>query len=136
MTRRRPQAKTYVALLSSMAPGEARGPWTRLHLVSELLPGDIIAWRKSPLQKSKNTGHVMIVEGPPRQRDPSEWVVPIIDSSGGHRGADPRHHPDATGLGRGTVVLVGETGEPRAFRWSELPESPVLDTSIMLGRLR
>jgi hypothetical protein len=136
---KRPQARTYVELLSGIRPHATRDRWTPVPNVADLLPGDIVAWlaieKKQDYLGNVNTGHVMIVDAPPTQRGDAEWIVPIIDSSGGHGSEDPRHMPDVTGLGRGTIVLVTENGAPVAYRWNWSSHSKVTRTRIVLGRV-
>jgi hypothetical protein len=136
---KRPQAKTFVALLSAMAPGARRGPWQRLALPSELVPGDVIAWLATEHKKDftghYNTGHVMIVDAAARRGADDEWIVPVIDSSAGHGGDDPRRAPDVTGLGRGEIVLVVEGGAVVGFRRSVLARSKRNESKVVLGRL-
>lgn len=137
MRKKRPQAETYVALLEDLDLGERKGAWRRLPVVSRLAPGDVVAWRRPPGSHDPNTGHVMIVELPPTRRDGTEWIVSIIDSSNGHGGKDPRHAPEATGLGRGSVVLVtDEAGHPTAFRWKTSSSGLVHATTVVLGRVQ
>lgn len=136
MKKKRPQAETYVALLEAMDLGEKNGPWIRIPAVSALVPGDVVAWRRPPDSHSPNTGHVMIVELPPTRRHGTEWIVPIIDSSDGHGGGDPRHEPEVTGLGRGSVVLVtNKAAHPTAFRWKTSSSAHVHATTVVLGRV-
>jgi len=120
-------ARTYVELLSAIPTGSTRRPWRRLERVSELLPGDVIAWllveHKRDFLGNANTGHVMIVDEAPHETEPGEWVVPVIDSSfSSHGGLDPRHQPDQTGLGRGTVVLVTDHDQLTGYRLEDAIE--------------
>jgi hypothetical protein len=139
-TRRRPAARTYVELLSSIPEGERRGRWVHLRDAAGLLPGDVVAWlaavKKPDPWGRINTGHVMIVDGAARERSPGEWVVPVIDSSFGHGGADVRKYPDVTGLGRGTIVLVVEGGSLVGYRSSESARATLRRTTVELGRIQ
>jgi hypothetical protein len=132
---RRPRAKDFVTWIT--AGLAARSTWTRIPDVAHLAPGDVVAWMKPPGIESKNTGHVMIVDAAPRARSDREWVVPILDSSASAHGAgDTREATKASGLGRGTVVLVVDpAGKPLAYRWSEGPRSKLYETEIALGRV-
>jgi hypothetical protein len=138
--RRRPTARTYVQLLSDISPGETRGRWLHVKEIAALQPGDVVAWLASTSKPDPwgiiNTGHVMIVDGAASERSPGEWVVPVIDSSFGHGGADRRKLPEATGLGRGTIVLVVENGNLAGYRWTESARSALNRTTVALGRIQ
>jgi hypothetical protein len=124
------------ASVSSTRRIGSSGPLDSNPPVSALVPGDVVAWRRPPGSHNPNTGHVMIVEEPPTRRHGTEWIVPIIDSSNGHGGSDPRHEPDKTGLGRGSVVLVtDEAAHPTAFRWKTSSSALVHATTVVLGRV-
>jgi hypothetical protein len=139
----RPNARAYVILLRSIAPGESRRRWLHVARVSDLVAGDVIAWTlvdaKVDALGIVNSGHVMIVDGAPQERASAdsetqkEWVVPVIDSSSnGHGGTDRRHAPDASGLGRGAIVLATEDGSPVGYFWSA-SASKLTRTHIVLG---
>jgi hypothetical protein len=136
---RRPMARAYVELLNAIPSGQTRGRWLHLPGPDSLHEGDIVAWLATTSKADDwgivNTGHVMIVDGSAQQRSPGEWVVPVIDSSFGHGGADPRVKPNATGLGRGTMVLVVENGALVGYRWSESARSPLNRTTVAIGRV-
>jgi len=133
----RPLARDYVAWILSLG-GASRASWAPIPMVQSLSAGDVVAWLKPASVVSRNTGHVMIVLGPPRPRSASEWVVPIIDSSAkAHGSGDARKAAHETGIGRGTIVLVVDaSGSPIAYRWSEWARSPVLPTQIVFARVR
>jgi hypothetical protein len=137
--RRRPAARTYVDLLTAIPRGQSRGRWLHVDQPSALREGDVVAWlavsSKPDAWGIVNTGHVMIVDGPPRERSPGEWVVPIVDSSFGHGGTDPRAKRSATGLGRGTMVVVVENGSLVGYHWSESARSPLIRTTVVMGRI-
>jgi hypothetical protein len=75
----------------------------------------------------------MIVDAAPALRAPDEWIVPIIDSSGGHGGED-RRSKSLTGLGRGTIVLVRESGALVGVRWRE-SSRVIVRTEVAMARL-
>ena len=137
---RRPQARTYVALLNRLQAGQESGSWRRLRSPVDLRPGDIIAWlapnRRPDFTGHVNTGHVMIVDTPAVPRGPDEWVVGVIDSSTGHGGDDPRRAPEHAGIGRGQVVLITDGMEVAGFRRSAArANSPRYFSTVALGRV-
>lgn len=139
-TPRRPRSKDYVAFLAKIPPGEARGRWERVGLVKDLVPGDVIVWLKPADSPSTNTGHTMIVHGPPSP-DPEHagaFVVPIVDSTEHpHVPGDARAPDHRTGLGRGEIVLLTDgAGAAVGYRWSRGRKSREKATTIALGRLR
>jgi len=135
-TVRRPLAKHFVQFLAASAPASRH--WQRVARVSELEPGDIIAWLKPTDLSSTNTGHVMIVAGALEARPESRWSVPIIDSSAAPHGKhDARKLAHTTGIGRGTIVLEADSaGAPIAYHWTTFRTSPRHETTITLGRVR
>src|SRR5262249_21622506 len=127
------RARDYVEVFKSGADPDH---WTRVRKIADLKPGDVIAWLKPADVDSTNTGHIMIVETPPKMRAGGEWVVGILDSSARPHGAsDSRKAADITGLGHGTIVLIPDAdGAPRAYRWSEWRKSEEHETEIVLAR--
>jgi hypothetical protein len=138
-TVRRPLARHLEGFFASIPPGTTRGHWMRVGKVSDLRPGDIIAWLQPADSSSKNTGHTLVVHGPLRPDDtaPGAFVVPVVDSTALKHGAqDSRAASDGTGLGTGSLVLLGDaSGAPHAFRWSTGRRSRVRETAITLGRI-
>lgn len=132
-TVRRPLARHFVQFFR--APSGAR--WHAVGRVANLGPGNLLAWTKPADVTSSNTGHVMVVAGPPRASG-GAWVVPVIDSSASPHGrGDSRKAAHATGIGKGTVVLdVNPAGRPVGYRWSEWKKSRAHPTEIAMGRLR
>ena len=131
---KRPLAKHFVQFLSA---GPARSSWQRVTRIEDLTPGDIVTWDKPEDVVSTNTGHVMIVSASPEHRKESLWAVPIIDSSAApHGNGDARKRSQATGVGRGVVLLEADaSGAPIAYHWSELRSSRRHATRIALGRV-
>ena len=99
--------------------------------LAEVQPGDILAVKY--LNRTDNTGHVMLVADRPRRIAPTQpivagteqWEVPVIDSShSGHGPTDTRHHrgpngKDHDGLGRGVFrIYSGMEGQVVGFSWS------------------
>jgi hypothetical protein len=116
--------------------------------VASLRPGDVIAVLFPP--GGGDTGHVMIVDAMPVQRQASpplvdgtaQWAVTIIDSSGGHGPPDSRSHgkgaPDQTGVGRGVVRLYTDAdGQIVGYAWSLAKASRFRDRAdvpVAVGR--
>lgn len=132
-TRKRPLAKHFEAFFAAPEP-----PWTRVDDPMAIVPGDVIAWLEPPETGSKNTGHVVIVAGPPRAAErANELVVPVIDSShSGHGKADVRVRDHRNGLGTGELVLhVDNAHRIVGYRWSTWKGSRLYDTTITVGHL-
>lgn len=135
----RPVASSYESFFETATPdaGASRGRFRRVARVSDLVPGDIVAWLKPPALTSTNTGHVMIVRGAVQARGATEFIVPVIDStSSPHGTSDSRSASGATGLGTGSMILVVDTaGAPRQYRWSTWSGSVSYSTPIALGHI-
>jgi hypothetical protein len=138
-TVRRPLAKHYVAFLHSLPAGVRTGRWRPLARVSELAPGDVLAWLRPADVPSHNTGHVMVVRDSPQRdpRHPDRYVVQIIDSTHAPHGrSDPRSAAHHSGLGIGdVVVIVDDHGAPIGYHWSTSQRSRPHTTTVALGRV-
>jgi hypothetical protein len=137
---RRPLAKHYVQFFESLARGQPSRRWQHVARVTELVPGDVIAWLKPADSRSRNTGHVMIVSGPVR-RDAVRAdlvAVPIIDSTAiTHGQSDSRKAARRTGLGTGEVLLIVDaTDAPIGFRWSRGTRARERHTTVAMARIR
>ncbi len=130
----RPVAKSYVTFVSALATPTKS--WRAVARARDLVPGDIVAWLKPAAVESTNTGHMMIVADSVRVGG-SEVIVPIIDATeSGHGKQDVRTSTKATGLGRGTtVLLVDPAGAPTGYRWSTDAVSKPLTTKVALAHL-
>jgi hypothetical protein len=122
-TPKRPLAKHFVGFFEALEEGKWKAQaWQPVKRVSELEPGDVLAWLMPAEIESRNTGHVMIVREKPKPHPlhPNEWIVPIVDStSRPHGPTDSRAASKTTGLGVGEVVVVAdERGMPNGYRWS------------------
>ena len=109
--------------------------WQKVAGVSELQPGDVVAWLATASSTTKDTGHVFVVAQRPT-RNPKradEWLVKIIDSTVAGHASDSR--PQGTkGLGTGTVGLeVDPSGQPMGFYWKGGVSQPKR-TEVALGR--
>ena len=135
-TVKRPLAKHYVDFFRQAAPENRSGRWQRIERVSDLVAGDLLAWKRPADLHSSNTGHVMVVLAPPRSRDKSAWIVPIADSTASPHGkGDSRKAAGATGVGRGDVLVeVDAAGAPVAYVWSEGSRSRRHATEVAMGR--
>lgn len=114
------------------------GGWTRVKQVASLMPGDVIAWLEPPGRDDRNTGHVMVVRQSP-QPNPErtdEFLIPVIDATESPHANDKRKDTGRSGLGAGTIgLIVGNTGEPVAYRWRGGLSPHPQHTSIALGHI-
>jgi len=135
----RPLAKHFEGFFESLPPAGARAHWQRVAQLSEVQPGDVVAWIRPVDVSSKNTGHVVIVRGKPTPYadPPGSFLVPIADSTASPHGrGDSRQSAKATGLGTGTLILVGDaSGAPVAYRWSAGRRSRQHECRISMARL-
>ncbi len=113
---------------------EISSHWKRIERMSDVAPGDFIAWRKVEIKKGDNSGHVLIaLEKPMREADGS-FRVKLVDSSAG------RHSDDSRGIGQsgvGTGAMwfnVDEEERPVAFLWTRSSKPKTCPISV--GRVR
>jgi hypothetical protein len=135
-TSKRPLAKHFVALVTSISPGDKVGRWRHVAHARDLVPGDIVAWLKPADVSTRNTGHVMIVREPVSVTQ-DEIAVPVIDSTSVRHGStDSRYATESTGLGTGTIYLVVDaSGSPQGYRWSHGKKAREHATTIVLARV-
>jgi hypothetical protein len=139
----RPRVEDYYSLISR------QDSFKRINVLTEVLPGDIIAVKYPPGEK--DTGHVMLVDARPalRKKDTKpvvegtkQWEVTIIDSSKSPHGkSDTRQNEDGSkrsGVGRGIFRLYSnEHDEPVGHSWSIASSSVFQDSTtrpIVIGR--
>jgi hypothetical protein len=109
------------------------GPWTRIDKLTDVRPGDVIAWRHID-PKPGSTGHVVIADGSP-VREGNQYRLTIIDSAkSGH--ANDTRKPGQSGVGRGDVFITTDpAGRPTGYRWSK-PDGDLRSESIVIARPR
>lgn len=131
----RPLARDFQRRIAQAPVDRARGGWRRVARVSELRPGDVIAWLKPREIDSPNTGHAAFVVLPPTRVAGYEnaYLVRIADSTRLLHDDDTRE--GRTGFGFGTILLVAdsESGAPIAYGWVAL-RWRAFETAISLGR--
>jgi hypothetical protein len=134
LAKHRPLAKDYVAVASN--PESKR--FAALKAVADLQRGDLVAWLKPADVTSRNTGHVMMVAGPPHERSAGEWEIPIIDSTAAPHGkSDARKQKHTNGLGEGVIVVaVDQHGAPTGYKWSTWSKSKLHSTQIVFLRVK
>ena len=133
-----PVSKTRPLAQDIVTAIRAGGFWQRVPAVTELGPGDLVAWLTPDDSDSDNTGHVMIVLAvPTRSQRAGEWLVQVADSTTSPHAADRRVAGGPTGLGQGTIGLTTDTSErPVAYYWRGGVSTKLEHTEIALGRLR
>jgi len=131
----RPLARDIQRRIARAPIDSVRSGWRRIARVSELLPGDVIAWVKPPEIDSANTGHTGFVVLPPVLAPGYEnaYLVRIADSTRLLHDQDTRE--GRTGFGFGTILLVADpdSGAPIAYGWVAL-RWRAFETAIALGR--
>jgi hypothetical protein len=132
----RPRAFEYYGFFSSLTP-QSIGGWHRIDFLQDARRGDIIAWRFPQIEKSHNTGHVLIVADTPVADDSGIFSVRVYDSSAQPHFDDTRGSGKgefATGVGSGSIKFkVDSTGRPVSFQFA--PADKLETFPIAIGRL-
>jgi hypothetical protein len=141
----RPSARRYHDAIA-----EQKG-FTLIQRVQDVLPGDLLAVKY--LNRTDNTGHVMLVADRPVKieskkpviPDTQQWSVKVIDSSeSGHGPTDTRYargpaDKDHEGAGEGIFrISTDAEGRVAGFAWSTLAASKFrgpADEHLVIGRL-
>ena len=117
----RARAQDYYYYFAGLGSGNVGGGWRGIARPSDLLPGSVIAWLKSPNSDSDDTGHIMIVRTNPVAdlKHSNEILVAVIDSTRSPHAQDSRVN-GTTGIGTGIISLVvNTTGNAIGFRWRD-----------------
>lgn len=124
----------------------------RIESVGDVRLGDVLAVRYFRANNGNDTGHTMLVAGPPTRREPAtppvigaseQWDVPIIDVTGkGHGKGDTRivAHQSNGGIGRGVLRLyANEKHILQGYTWSVAENSAYYgakERHLVVGRIK
>nr|MBA3451932.1 hypothetical protein [Deltaproteobacteria bacterium] len=134
----RPVARDFAGAIERAPITKPRNGWQRIATISDVLPGDVFAWRRPRGLPSKNTGHVGFVVDRPRPVEgmPGAWAVQIVDSTSSYHQDDTRSDDVDGGFGIGTLVfLTDETGRATSYGWSGTRSEWYIVTPIVFGRV-
>jgi hypothetical protein len=129
----RPRAEAYYELFAGLELNPKPG-WKAIRRFSDLQRGDIIAWKKElSANESGDTGHVMVVAGPPARRDNNSYRLTVYDSTKSPHDNDTRA-AGMDGIGKGDLFFyVDGQDAPVAFQFAS--QRKVHDAPISMGRL-
>ncbi len=116
----RPVARDYFKMIDRSPTKRARRGWQKLPHVSDARPGDVFAWLRSPISKSRVSGHVgFFVTAPtPLPDAPSIYIARIMDATSLPHGDDTRPQEGEGGFGFGTMLFAtNELGETVGYGW-------------------
>ncbi len=140
LNRRRPLARDFYHAIRRAPTKRGRRGWQRLAHISQARPGDLFAWLRSPLSRSKVTGHVgFIVDRPtPIPGKPRLYLARILDATSLPHQDDTRAADSGGGFGFGTVLFVtNKAGRTIAYGWygTESLRWGVLPARTLFGRV-
>jgi hypothetical protein len=134
----RPVARDFVAAIERAPTTKPRAGWQHIARISDVMPGDVFAWRRPRGLPSKNTGHVgIVVDRPlPVAGLPGGWAVRIADSTSSHHQDDSRTDEADGGFGIGTLVfLADDQGRATSYGWAGTRSEWYIVTPIVFGRV-
>jgi hypothetical protein len=135
-----PSPPRYRAFFSTLAEKPQPG-WQAVTKVSDLRPGDVVAWE---LKTKTSSGHAVVIGGFPVAGPDATWVVKVYDSTSSPHGEDSRPNDPRAGvlatngkrggLGHGLMAFTADpaTGAPNGYRWT--PKSKTITVPIAAGR--
>lgn len=129
--RKRPVATTfYETFIAAGESNNHRVTWQRIPKMMNVLPGDVLAWRKKTIKRGSTTGHVCVIASTPVKQKDGTVRIQIIDSTSVPHENDTR--PGGNGVGTGErFFLVNSQGEPIGF----LRRGRLERFSIAMGRM-
>ena len=135
-----PNCLQFRSFLASLSEKPQKG-WEAVPKVSDLRPGDVVAWE---FKTKTTTGHTVVIGGVPVAGPDGAWSVKVYDSTASPHGEDsrpddPRAEVLATngkrsGLGHGVMTFTADpaTGALTGYRWA--PKSKTTIVPIAAGR--
>lgn len=111
----RPQSVTFYETFVAAAESKGNGRWKYIEKLSDLQPGDVLAWRTETIEEGKPSGHVAMVASEPVVEKDGRVRLRVIDSTRGRHSNDTR--TEATlGVGSGDMYFVeDQSGRPTGF---------------------
>ena len=137
----RPRAIDFYKAIVKAPEKRARRGWQKLPHISDARPGDVFAFPRSPLSKSKISGHVgFFVERPWKvenfRYEGEAWAARILDATGLPHQNDTRARDSEGGFGFGTFLFVNdENGDTIAYGWFGTASRGFLPTKVAYGRV-
>ncbi|MFT7219265.1 MAG: DTW domain-containing protein YfiP [Candidatus Azotimanducaceae bacterium] len=118
----KPRAVHYFAILQEIGTNH----------ISQVKPGNLMAWRKENIPKSGDSGHVLLVSGVPERLEDSLYRLEVIDSTKVKNGLSRRKiclHTNAQGSVIGVQLHLSETKVKRC----PIYHAPLLNSRYCLG---
>tara|TARA_R110002096_G_scaffold436051_2_gene666288 strand:- start:31164 stop:31973 length:810 start_codon:yes stop_codon:yes gene_type:complete len=116
----RPVARDYFKMIERAPAKRDRRGWRKLAHVSDARPGDLFAWLRSPISKSRVSGHVgFFVTAPtPHPDAPNVYTARIMDATSLPHGNDTRAQEGEGGFGFGTMLFATDaSGKTIGYGW-------------------
>lgn len=135
---KRPAAVHFYRKIAKIKPGRKKGPWYRVPTAAQILPGDLIAWKRPPWFRSTSTGHVAFAVGLPKN-NPGEILgilVRVADASK-FKHEDDSRASGTTGYGTGVLLLpTDKSGNPLGYGWvgSQTQKEWLVPAELVIGR--
>jgi hypothetical protein len=128
------RAWNFFNTIQQASAAQPHNGWQRIDRLIEARPGDFMVWRKKPVSKKGNTGHiVMVVQSPVAENDGLVRVVVLDSTRSGH--AYDTRKKGQSGVGTGVMWFsVDRAGAPIALIWSD-PKKPPQPYPIVIGRV-
>ena len=107
--------------------------WQQINRIEDVLPGDVLAWKKLDRKPGDTTGHVVIINSPAMREGDNLVRLEIIDSTTAPHADDTRPKGHG-GVGEGTVWFdIDDSGQPLAIHSHNRDTKP-LTVPISIGR--
>lgn len=134
--KRRPRAIDFYRAIVRAPIDESQHGWQQLAHVSDARAGDVFAFPRSRLSKSKVSGHVgFFVEQPwPVPNLEGAWAARIVDATRTPHQDDTRGTGD--GFGFGTMMFITDAdGKTVAYGWHGTDSGGFMPTHVAYGRV-
>lgn len=136
INKRRPRAIDFYRAIVRAPLEESRHGWQRLGHVSDARAGDVFAFPRSRLSKSKVSGHVgFFAEQPwPVTHLDGVWAARIVDATSTPHKDDTRG--DGNGFGFGTMMFItDQTGKTVSYGWHGTDSERYMPAHVAYGRV-
>jgi len=107
--------------------------WQQIDRIEDVLPGDVLAWKKLDRKPGDTTGHVVVINSPAMREGDNLVRIEIIDSTTAPHADDTRPRGQ-TGVGAGSVWFdIDDSGKPVGYH-SRNRDGKAMHMPISIGR--